>query len=128
MSALSTYLIASVPTRTSAYFNTLTDAVLAPVITDTLELYGITDEADAADINKLHVLGKYVLWTFLVEHILAATPAINVGGASEYAAHVAAVERVRDYWQEQAMAYLTQNEAEVITFDTKQDPYEPVYE
>jgi len=103
-SAMLTYLLAAIPPGVSAYLGTPTDTTLAPVLTDAITRYNptFTTEAQCVDKARFYAIGRALFWQYALEYMLAGK---YTGGdaqaSSEYAAHLAEVTRLRDYYAAQ---------------------------
>jgi hypothetical protein len=96
-----TYLLTAIPPGVSAYLGTPTDTLLAPVLADAIKQYNptYTTEAQCTDKVRFNAIGRALFWQYALEYMLAGK---YTGGAaqasSEYAAHMAEVTRLRDYY------------------------------
>jgi hypothetical protein len=99
-SAMLTYLLAAIPPGVSAYLGTPTDTTLAPVLADAIKQYDptFTLEAQCTDKVRFNAIGRALFWQYALEYMLAGKYTGQPGSPSEYAAHLAEVTRLRDYY------------------------------
>ena len=106
-SAMLQYVLASVPAGTISYLGSPVEATLATVLADAITSYGggATTEAQCTDTVKFNAIGRALFWQWALEYVIAGDFAPAQLGQSEYAAHVAEIKRLRDYYADLANTY-----------------------
>ena len=99
-SAMLTYVLAAIPPGVAAYLGTPTESSLAIVLADAIKQYdkSYTTEAQCTDTVRFNAIGRALFWQYALEYMLAGKYTGQPGSPSEYAAHLAEVTRLRDYY------------------------------
>jgi hypothetical protein len=119
------YLIDACPAETIAYLGAVGESQLQGVLADAITIYDptFTLEAQCTDKVRFNAIGRALFWQWALEYMQASTVTGAPGSPSEFAAHVAEVTRLRDWYWSQVPGGMPGPAIMVGTITGEKDPY-----
>lgn len=91
------------------------------VVNDSIEAYGVTNEADATDSIKLHTLLRYFTWSRVRDAYLLSPSSYSADGESFNMGDK--LEKKEDEARAEALKYLPINQIQIGRVTYPDDPY-----